>query len=301
MEGIGSAMSESTVGGPAESRPVRRHECGRPGPPGGRFGCRAAAGGRIDAGVPLPRGHAPRGRGGADLAPRGAAHGGSTRLHHPGHHRHAGQPADVRARRPVSEHPVVLPRLDRRHHLRGGHLGRIPRPGHPADGLAGRPLPATAHHRLGHRRLRADGGRDWLRHRTSSCSSWPGSVPAFRSRVRTASTGRCWRTPIRSTCAAGSTPPWAWARAWPLPPAPSWWASSPPRWEAPTAGAGPSTSWPSPLCWWRSSPSAFPSRPAGSSRRRTCSGTSSATHPLPRPRSRPPSSGSCVSARSRRS
>ena len=54
-----------------------------------------------------------------------------------------------------------------------------------------------------------------------------------------------------------------------------------------------------PTCWWRSSPFAFPSRPAGSSRRRTCSGTSSATRLLPRPRSRRPSSGSCASARSR--
>ena len=88
-------------------------------------------------------------------------------------------------------------------------------------------------------------------------------------------------------------------RAWPSPPARCWWASSRPRWEAPTAGAGPSTSWPSPSCWSPSSPSAFRSRPADSSRRRTCSATCSGTRLRPRRRSRPPSSGSCASAPSR--
>ena len=78
-----------------------------------------------------------------------------------------------------------------------------------------------------------------------------------------------------------------------------WWDSSPPRSVAPTAGAGPSTSWPSRSCWSLSSPSASPSRPEGSSRRRTCWATSSGTRLRPRRRSRPPSSGSCVSAPSR--
>ena len=70
----------------------------------------------------------------------------------------------ARARRPRPQHPVVVSRLDRGHHLRGGDLGRLPRPGHRPDGLAGRPVPACAHHRLGHVRVRPDGGRHGLGH-----------------------------------------------------------------------------------------------------------------------------------------
>ena len=44
-------------------------------------------------------------------------------------------------------------------HLRGGHRRRLPRPGHLADGVAGRPVPACAHHRVGHLRVRPHGVR----------------------------------------------------------------------------------------------------------------------------------------------
>ena len=224
------------------------------------------------------------------------AHG----LHRPGHHRHAGQPPELRAGRPGSQHPIVVPRLDRRHHLRGGRLGRIPRPGHPADGLVGRPLPAPADHRLGHPRVRADGvatgfatnifvfflARFGAGVSQSSTYSVHGSLLAdtypinLRGRIYAAmgmgqglATGRQ-SPPGRSHRQRGR------------------------RSQRVALGLlHPGRS----HCSWRSSPSASPSPPGGSTRRRTSSGRSSATPRRPHPRSRPPSSGSCGSARSRRS
>ena len=184
--GAGDRASDERADGrrPGESRPVRRHERGRPGPPGGRFGRRAAAGGRVDAGVPVPGGHAAGSGRGAD---RPCARGCARRepgLRRPGHHRHAGQPPELRTRRPGPQHPVVLPRLDRSHHLRGGDLGRLPRPGHPADGLAGRPLPARRPSSAGPPSCSVSWWPPRDSPSTSSCSSWPASAPASRSRAR---------------------------------------------------------------------------------------------------------------------
>ena len=80
-------------------------------------------------------------------------------LHRPRDHRHTRQPAELRTGRPGAQHPVVVPRLHRSDHIRGGHRRRFPRPGYLADGVAGRPVPACAHHRVGHLRVRPHGVR----------------------------------------------------------------------------------------------------------------------------------------------
>ena len=144
--------------------PQRHHALGRFGPSGRRSGSRARAGCRIGAGCPPAPGNAARVPGGDDVAAPGAAHGGLTDLHRLGHHHQPGLSAERRTGRPGAQYPVLVPREHRRHHLRGRDLRRLLGVGHRAHGLAGRPLPATAHCGLGHLRLRPDGGLHGIRH-----------------------------------------------------------------------------------------------------------------------------------------
>ena len=144
----------------------------------------------------------------------GLRNAGSTDVRHPGHHRHARQSCRAGAGRPRSQHPVLVPRQHRRHHLRGGYLGRLPGPGHRADGLAGRPLPTGAHRRLGHLRLRADGGRHGVRHQHLRVLPGPLRRRHLAVEHATASTARCWPTPIRSTCRGRIYAAMGMGRAW---------------------------------------------------------------------------------------
>ena len=201
----------------------------------------------------------------------------------------------------VSQHPVVLPRLDRGHHLRGGDLGRIPRFGHPADGLAGRPLPAPAHHRLGHPRVRADGGRDGLRHEHLRVLPGPPRcrhlAVEYEQRPRVVAGGYLSDQRARPDLRRHGHGPGPGPRR-----------QSPPGGSHRHRGGRPqrlalgllhpghphAVGGGLRLSHSRAAPRAV--REEGRAR-----GSSSATHLLPRPRSRRPSSGSCASARSRRS
>ena len=201
-----------------------------------------------------------------------------------------------------TEHPVVVPCLHRRHHVRGGDCRRFPRPGDPAHGLARRPLPASTDHRLGHLRVRADGGRHGLRHEHLRLLPGPLRRRHFavehQQRPRLVAGGYLSDQHARPDLRRhGDGPGRRHGRS-----APCWSVSSRPQVGGPNGWRWAFYILAIPIvAGGRLSRSASRSRPAGSSRRRTSSGRSSATHHRPRPRSRRPSSGSCASARSRRS
>ena len=165
----------------------------------------------------------------------------------PGRHRHARQPAELGAGGPRSQHPVLVPREHRRHHLRGRDLGRLPGPGHRPDGLAGRPLPPCADHRLGHVRLRPDG----VRHRAGDehLPVLPGplrrrDLPVQQQQRQRFAAGRHLPDqPARADlCGHGDRR----RRGDRTQPAPGRLDRHRP-WAGRTGGGGPSTSWPSPI------------------------------------------------------
>ena len=187
----------------------------------------------------------------------------------------------------------------RRHRVPRRGVGCVPRARRAADGLAGRPIPPSADHRLGEPRVRR----------------LPRVVRSGHQRVPAVlGAARCRRREVEHATGAGFDDrrrlPDQRARShqrvagdgWP-----SGRRAQPGRRRrhrggrrvATTAGGGRSCCSASRSRWWRCSRSSCRSRRAGSSRSRTCSARSSRTSSRRRSRSRPRSRGSGRSARSR--